>query len=55
LKYFCEDFDDEYIIETRFITDNDTETDEYLAELAMLQSLDSDFNPEIELFATYGI
>lgn len=55
LKYFCEEFDDEYKIETQFITDNDTVTEEYQAELVMLQSLDSEFKPEIELFATYGI
>ncbi len=54
LKYFCALFDG-YTIDSRFITQNDTETSEYKNELLMLQELDPEFNPEIELFADYGI
>jgi hypothetical protein len=54
LKYFCVQFSD-YTIETQFITTDDTITPEYKNELLMLQALDSEFNPEIETFETYGI
>ena len=46
---------DGYTIETSFITQNDTETSDYKNELLMLQELDPEFNPVIELFAVYGI
>jgi hypothetical protein len=54
LKYFCKQFID-YSIETRFITLNDKITKEFENELIMLKTLDSEFDPEIKLFSSYGI
>jgi anti-sigma28 factor (negative regulator of flagellin synthesis) len=54
LKYFCAQFSN-YTIVTQFITLNPKIEDSYKHELIMLQALDPDFNPEIEVFSDYGI